>query len=533
MTRWTPPPALRGLRARLLLAFGSMQLAMLLACALAGIGIWQLRAEHQNRVEQSARLALVTQWSALVQTNLDRALHATRLDALAGDDEALRARVAPMLDRLAEEMSQTATASAQLQERAGAAVADDAALTAKVANVNGLRSRFVTLRAQIRDDLQMGEGAARVTAELAPAARDMVQALTALAAEIDQRSAAADAAVQQRAAQALLWLALGCLAAGLVGLGVALGTARAVVRPLQAAAELARRMAGGDLSQSPAVTRSDEIGELQGALLEMQSSLSRLVDGIRQAAGSIQRASTDVASGNQDLSRRTEQAATSLQQTAAAMEQVTGMVKHTADAAGTANRLASSAAGTAQRGGEVVARVVATMDDINAASKKIADIIGTIDGIAFQTNILALNAAVEAARAGEQGRGFAVVAGEVRSLAQRSAQAAREIKGLISGSVERVEAGSRLVGDAGATMQEIVGSVQRVAAMIGDIGSATAAQTQGIGEVNAAVNSLDHMTQQNTTLVGQSASAAERLRRQADELAQSVAVFKLAGGASN
>ncbi|WP_235582356.1 methyl-accepting chemotaxis protein, partial [Rhizobacter sp. Root16D2] len=230
--------------------------------------------------------------------------------------------------------------------------------------------------------------------------------------------------------------------------------------------------------------------------------------------------------GNQDLSARTEQTASNLQQAASSMEQLTGTVKQSADSARQANQLASSAAEVAARGGSVVAQVVTTMDEINASSKKINDIIGVIDGIAFQTNILALNAAVEAARAGEQGRGFAVVASEVRSLAQRSAQAAKEIKGLIGASVDRVEAGSRLVADAGTTMNEIVGSVQRVSDIIGEITAASSEQSDGIGQINTTVTQLDQMTQQNSALVEESAAAAESLRDQAQRLSQAVGAFR-------
>ncbi|NUP88094.1 MAG: chemotaxis protein, partial [Burkholderiaceae bacterium] len=248
---------------------------------------------------------------------------------------------------------------------------------------------------------------------------------------------------------------------------------------------------------------------------------------IRQTADSIQVASTEVATGNQDLSQRTEQAASNLQQTASSMEQLTATVRQSADAAAQANQLAASAAEVAQRGGQVVQQVVTTMDAINASSKKIADIIGVIDGIAFQTNILALNAAVEAARAGEQGRGFAVVAGEVRSLAQRSAEAAREIKALIGNSVDKVETGSRLVTDAGSTMNEIVASVQRVTDIIGEITAASSEQSAGLGTINVSVVQLDQMTQQNAALVEESAAAAESLRDQASRLAGLVATFRL------
>jgi len=263
--------------------------------------------------------------------------------------------------------------------------------------------------------------------------------------------------------------------------------------------------------------------------LELKALLGRTASAIatvREATHGMQTASSEIASGNQDLSQRTEQTASSLQQTASSMEELTATVRQSADAARQANQLAGSAAEVAQRGGGVVQQVVGTMDEISASSRRIADIIGVIDGIAFQTNILALNAAVEAARAGEQGRGFAVVAGEVRNLAQRSAQAAKEIKELINASVDRVQGGSELVQQAGATMQEIVQSVQRVSDIIGEISSAATEQSEGIAQVNTAVNQLDEMTQQNAALVEQSAAAAASLRDQADRMAQAVAVFR-------
>ena len=303
-----------------------------------------------------------------------------------------------------------------------------------------------------------------------------------------------------------------------------------ICQPIDQAEQVAKAIAQGDLTDQPIdVTGHDESARLLRSLADMRQSLSSLVGQVRHSTDSISTASAEIASGNQDLSARTEQTASNLQQAASSMDQLTSTVRQTADASRQANQLATSAGEVAARGGHVVAQVVSTMNDINASSKKISDIIGVIDGIAFQTNILALNAAVEAARAGEQGRGFAVVASEVRSLAGRSAEAAKEIKSLIGASVERIETGSRLVTDAGQTMAEIVNSVQRVSDIIGEITSASAEQSHGIDEVNTSVVQLDQMTQQNAALVEQSAAAAESLREQAERLAEVVGTFKLSG----
>ena len=293
-----------------------------------------------------------------------------------------------------------------------------------------------------------------------------------------------------------------------------------------------RRMADGDLTQDVVVVGSADTAEVLRSLQALQAGLRQTLGSIRGGADGVSVAAQEIATGNADLSHRTEQTASNLQQAASSMATLTGTVNQTADSARTANQLASSASEVAARGGSVVAQVVSTMDEINSSSKRIADIIGTIDGIAFQTNILALNAAVEAARAGEQGRGFAVVASEVRSLAQRSAEAAREIKTLIGASVEKVESGSRLVQDAGNTMGEIVASVQRVTDIIGEISAAAAEQSSGIRQLNSAVTQLDQMTQQNAALVEESAAAAESLKNQSRQLASAVATFRICGEGS-
>ena len=343
--------------------------------------------------------------------------------------------------------------------------------------------------------------------------------------EVDGKAAAAAAATRSRNMNTLLAL-LGLALAG-AALAAASVMQRRFVADIRLASLVATDVAAGRLDAAVATERRDEVGDLLRALGSMQTQLRQVVGEVRASADSIALASAEVAQGNADLSQRTEQTAANLQQTAGSMEQLTGTVRQSADAAGQANQLAGSACEVASRGGAVVSQVVTTMHEINASSRKIADIIGTIDGIAFQTNILALNAAVEAARAGEQGRGFAVVAAEVRSLAQRSAAAAKEIKGLIGNSVDKVESGGRLVADAGQTMHEIVASVQRVSDIIAEITAAASEQSLGIGQVNGAVTQLDQMTQQNAALVEQSAAAAESLREQAGRLSGVVAIFKL------
>ena len=321
---------------------------------------------------------------------------------------------------------------------------------------------------------------------------------------------------------------IGMVALGLVvGITLALAIIRSITRPLNEAVDVANAIAGGDLTVSLRAEGRSETAVLLRALGDMKDNLARVVGSVRGNAESVATASAQIAQGNQDLSSRTEQQASSLQQTAASMEELGSTVKQNADNARQANQLAQGASTVAVQGGEVVNQVVATMKGINDSSRQIADIINVIDGIAFQTNILALNAAVEAARAGEQGRGFAVVAGEVRSLAQRSAQAAKEIKSLIGASVERVEQGTALVDRAGTTMQEVVSSIRRVTDIMGEISSASTEQSQGVSQVGEAVSQMDQVTQQNAALVEQSAAAADSLKQQAQQLVSAVAVFKL------
>jgi methyl-accepting chemotaxis protein len=308
--------------------------------------------------------------------------------------------------------------------------------------------------------------------------------------------------------------------------------ARSVTRPLGRAVKVAEIVASGDLSSVIAAGSRDETGQLMNALKNMNESLAKVVGEVRTGTDAIATASGQIAAGNQDLSSRTEEQASSLEQTAASMEELTSTVKQNADNARQANQLALSASEVAVKGGNVVGQVVDTMASINASSKKIVDIIGVIDGIAFQTNILALNAAVEAARAGEQGRGFAVVASEVRNLAQRSGAAAKEIKGLIDDSVGKVEAGSRQVAEAGRTMDEIVDSVKRVTDIMGEITAASQEQSTGIEQVNQAIAQMDQVTQQNAALVEEAAAAAQSMQEQAASLVQAVSVFKLEGGSA-
>ncbi|MGK3126685.1 methyl-accepting chemotaxis protein [Candidatus Pantoea formicae] len=340
--------------------------------------------------------------------------------------------------------------------------------------------------------------------------------------------AAEGVAQNQQAFHTMMWLlAVVALVVVLVIVGCWFGLRAVLIQPLHQLLAHIRHIASGDLTRNIAVEGRSEMSQLASSLHEMQQSLVRTVSNVRDGSDAIFTGASEISAGNNDLSARTEEQAASLEQTAASMEQLTATVKQNAENARQASQLALTASDTARKGGEVVDGVVRTMHDIAGSSKKIADIISVIDGIAFQTNILALNAAVEAARAGEQGRGFAVVAGEVRNLAQRSAQAAKEIKGLIEDSVNRVNSGSQLVGTAGETMNDIVGAVTRVTDIMGEIASASDEQSRGIDQVGLAVTEMDRVTQQNASLVEESAAAAASLEEQASRLSQSVAVFRV------
>jgi methyl-accepting chemotaxis protein len=493
--------------------------------SVAGIGL--VRSANilaEGRVEQQSAVELVkvtTQWNGLTQTNAARTL-AMVLSAepavSAAFKDAVTATSAQIteLQKKLEALPLTPADKAQLQ---------------KIAE---LRKAMIDLRdkaRQLKTDSKAEEAVQLLNNQYIPAVASYVGAQLELVKTQEQRVVTSQAETESRRL-ANTWGIMSGLV--LIIVFIFLATAwlvRSIRQPLEQANELAARIAQGDLSADISTTREDEFGDLLRSLKTMNESLGRMVHQVRQSTDSIATASAEIATGNNDLAQRTEQTSSNLQSTASSMEQLTTTVQHSAENARQASTLAANASSVAQQGGAVVQQVVFTMEEINASSRKISDIIGVIDGIAFQTNILALNAAVEAARAGEQGRGFAVVASEVRSLAQRSAEAAKEIKMLIGTSVDKVASGTKLVSDAGATMSDIVQSVRRVADVIGEITSAASEQSTGIAHVNQAIANLDQMTQQNAALVEQSAAAAESLRDQANQMAQAVSVFKVGGSA--
>ena len=493
-----------------------------LAAVAMGIGAaWAMKrvdAESAQALRaQQAKLGDAYTWSGLTEANAARVVA-----VLQSVDPGLDGRLKPDVDATSARIS-----TLQKGLEASSVLPEEKAL---LDTVGAKRKAYIDLRNQARDLKKAGQEEAALQAL-------KTQVLPAVASYLDaqrdfvQHEAARSEALRAEA-QALAMTVLWWVVAGMVGIAVLLvlttrQLASALLAPLQLLGKATDQVGAGDLTAHIEVRRHDEIGDMATSLQRMRDSLRDIVARVRQSADSIATASAEIATGNGDLSRRTEQQAAALEETAASMHEMTEGVQQSASHAQQAAQLAGQAAQVANQGGEVVGRVVHTMDEISHSSRKIADIIGVMDGIAFQTNILALNAAVEAARAGEQGRGFAVVAGEVRNLAQRSANSAREIKSLIADSVDKVEQGSRLVNEAGETMAEIVRQVNHVTQLISEIHTSAQEQTSGIAQVNLAVNSLDQGTQQNAALVEQSAAAAESLRNQAAELMQMVSVFNV------
>jgi methyl-accepting chemotaxis protein len=496
-------------------------IVLLISTAITGIGLWQ-----QNRATEStkelmalplAKERLVSDWYRTIYGGSRRTL------AIAKSSDS------SLVQFFAEDSAQgSKEAGALLKQVEKLLTSPEEARLLK--QVSDARDNYNKHKAAIANAQKAGdaETANRVLTENFVPASAKYQGLLRDLLDMQRKAIDAQAADAQAAANASLRLqvVLTVLMVLLVAAcGVMLKTS--IVAPLADAVEVARRVAKGDLTADVQVTSRDEVGQLLEALREMNLALRGLVSNVIQGTGSIADASEEIAQGNLELSSRTEQQAGSLEETASSMEELTSTVKQTSDNARQANQLAGTASEVAAKGGAVVAEVVQTMASIDASSKKIVDIIGVIDGIAFQTNILALNAAVEAARAGEQGRGFAVVAGEVRSLAHRSAAAAKEIKALIDDSVGNVEKGTALVAQAGQTMDQIVASVQHVTDIMGEISAATREQTLGIEQVNAAIGQMDHVTQQNASLVEEAAAASETMRQQSAALADAVRVFKI------
>jgi len=503
------------LNRRLLAAFALIIILVAIAGSVAGWFTWKAQRDFRNLYGNtlgSGELGKAD--SALWQLRYSLALAATADEAGVRKAAADEARHFQALNDALDRYAGTDLDASETEALVG--------LREKVKSYAAVRPQWYELRLQGKDDEAKAYRAANTT----PAGAALVKAI---GAQIDLQTRAAAVTHQSLDAGALRVRSL-VIGISVIALGAAAWLAAWIIRvltaPVARATDLAHSIAQGHLSNHIEV-EDGPMRNLLAALRDMQSSLAATVSSVRTNAEQVALAGTQISSGNSDLHARTEQQAAALEQTASSMEQLGATVRQNAGNAEQANRLALGASTVAARGGEVVAQVVDTMKGINDSSRKIADIIGVIDGIAFQTNILALNAAVEAARAGEQGRGFAVVASEVRNLAQRSAQAAKEIKALIGASVQRVEQGSALVDQAGETMQEVVAAISRVTSIMGEISTASAEQSAGVAQVGQAVTEMDRATQQNASLVQQSAAAAGSLKSQAQQLVEAVSVFKL------
>ena len=500
------------IRQRLL---GSLGLLTVFILFLGGWSAWALQTQQRQAAEHQEAQTRVASASAELLLALEHTQRLEQAVLLNGNNPVEAA-----------ELKKGWSASVDSTRRLVDAAATETLAPAK-AGIEAYAGAVADVLQQVVDakmDSSAGFAYASRATEDIDKARKAAQAWSETSRATLATAAAERAAAAQR--QSMLRIGAVLVVLGLFG-ALTWITVGSITGPLGAATEAASAVARGDLTHRLDASGRDEIAQFMRSLSEMQESLHRIVSQVRESADSIRVASTEVASGNLDLSQRTERAAGDLQQTASHMQELTRTVQTGAEAARQASGLTGNASQVASRGGAAMERVVRTMDEISQASRQIADITGVIDGIAFQTNILALNAAVEAARAGEQGRGFAVVASEVRTLAQRSAEAAKEIKNLIARSVERVEQGTRQVDSAGATMDEVVGQVERVTQIMGEINHASMEQSEGVRQVGAAVTQMDQGTQQNAALVEESAASAESLRQQAQQLVQAVAVFRV------
>lgn len=510
----------RSLAARLSWAFGFVIVALVISAVM----VWNFKQAAERHIESGRTNTLQTAALADAQDAL-WALRWGVAQYIAVPDPAARAKI---VADAAKQRAEWDRAVSQLQSR------DDDQTQAEL--LADMREKFAKYAASRDKWLQlMSEGriaeAVRERADVTtPMGAASVEAISALV-DLQRKRSSQDSNVAGRDLEsmkywgtvALAFMALAALAACVLAVCVV----RSISGSVRRAVAVVRTVASGDLSSRIAVAGNDEICQLLAELQKMNESLAALVSQVRTGAAGIAAATGEISAGNRDLSQRTEQQSASLAHASASMEEITSTVRQSAENARQANELAGAARSAAERGGEVVASVVQTMDAIAGSSKRMAEIINVIDGIAFQTNILALNAAVEAARAGEQGRGFAVVAGEVRNLAQRSAHAAREIKEIIQDSVQKVDAGNKLVGDAGTSMSEIVDRVKRVTDLLKDISRSSSQQSAGIVQISDTVTQIDRSTQQNATLVERSAASAQSLAQQAERLSQAVALFKL------